>query len=224
MGDIIIFALLAAFVISRLFKVLGDTNYDHDVSKEKKKHYAEIRKTMQKEYQESRKEMIKEIDILSGVEAELDQSERDIFDEMRKIKPTFTADEFLEGAKSAFEMIINAFSHHDKKTLKALLGKDIYDTFSREIDRRKSGNQKHETTLVSIEGAKIESVKKEDQNIVINVEFKTEQINIIRDLKTDEIIGGNSSKVKKYADIWTFQKPIKSRDNLWQLIETERRV
>lgn len=223
MGDIIIFALLAAFVISRLFKVLGDTNYDNDVSNEKKKHYEEIRKSMQKEYEDSRKEMIKEIDMFSGVEAELNQADRDIFDKIRKVKPTFTADEFLDGARSAFEVIISALSKHDKDTLKALLDKEIYGEFEKEIKRREVSNQRYETTLVSLDNAKIESVHEDNGDVLIDVLFSSEQINLVRDFKTNEIIGGDAASVKKLSDLWTFKKSIKSKDNLWQLVETERR-
>jgi len=100
----------------------------------------------------------------------------------------------------------------------------MYQVFEKEIKRREASNQRYETTLVSIENAKIESARKEEKDAVIDIVFDTEQINIIRDLKTNEIIGGNTSKVKKFKDVWTFKKAMKSRDNMWQLIETERRV
>lgn len=219
MIDIIIFALIAAFVVSRLFKVLGDTKYDREQSEETKKFYEEFKNDMQNDIN-SKKQIIQQIDIASAYEASLDAKHRNVFEENRKYHPTFTADEFLEGAKSAFEMILKAFSSHDKEALKFLLSNDVYEDFAAEIDRREQAGQIHEVTLVALDKADIVSATLEKSVANIEVKFSSEQINLIKDAKTKELLSGNPSKVVSIDDVWTFSKNIKSKDNVWKVIAT----
>ena len=219
MIDIIIFALIAAFVVSRLFKVLGDTKYDREQSEETKKFYEEFRNDMQNDIS-SKKQIIQQIDIASAYEASLDANHRHVFEENRKYHPTFTADEFLEGAKSAFEMILKAFSSHDKETLQYLLSNDVYEDFAAEIDRREQAGQTHEVTLVALDDVQIVNATLEKSIATVEVQFVSEQVNLIKDLKTKELLSGNPSKVVSIEDVWTFSKNIKSKDNVWKVIAT----
>lgn len=219
MIDIIIFALLAAFIISRLFKVLGDTKYDNEESKETKKFHDEYKNDMGNDIG-AKKEIMQQIDIASAYEASLSQENRNVFERIRKYKPTFTADEFIDGAKSAFEMVLKAFAEHDKESLKFLLSEDVYKDFESEIDRRIDAGQIHSVTLVALDSAEVLSAELENNIVIIVVKFVSEQIHLIKDAKTDDILSGNASKVQKIEDIWSFSKSLKSKDNAWKLIGT----
>lgn len=219
MFDIIVFAIIAAFVVSRLFKVLGDTKYDRDQSEETKKFYEEYRNEMASDIS-AKKEIMQQINIASAYEASLDQNDRNLFEAIRKYRPTFTADEFIDGAKEAFEMILKAFSEHNREQLSYLLSMDVYSDFLTEIERREAAGQVHQVTLVALDSAEIQSTELEKGVASIVVKFVSEQIHLIKDAKTKELLSGNPSKVTKVEDVWTFSKSIKSKDNVWKLVGT----
>ena len=102
------------------------------------------------------------------VEADVDRwkgiAERDTpvaqgLDAIAKQEPGFDARGFIEGAKMAYEMIVNAFAQGDRKTLKNLLSRDVYDGFERAITEREKRGEKAETTFVSIDKSEIENVE-----------------------------------------------------------------
>ena len=114
MLDIIFFAIIAAFIISRLFKALGDTQHNRDGSEEKETFFQGFAAANETDL---RKEIIQQIDIASALEASLPEEQRHVFEQLREQDITFTADKFVQGSKAAFEMIIKAFSDHDKEIL-----------------------------------------------------------------------------------------------------------
>ena len=133
--------------------------------------------------------------------------------------PAFNEEEFLDGARIAFEMILEAFARGDKKLLKTLLGPRIYDDFAQEIDRREQAGERLETTLVSFVLADIVAAGVDGHNAAVTVKFLTEQVNVLRDAE-DATIEGDPSTVSKITDLWTFGRDTQSRDPNWQLIET----
>lgn len=133
--------------------------------------------------------------------------------------PAFKEDEFLDGARIAFEMILEAFARGDKKQLRTLLGAGIYDDFAQEIDRREQAGERLETTLVSFVLADIVAAGVEAHKSRVTVKFLTEQVNVLRDA-ADATIEGDASTVSKITDLWTFERDTRSRDPNWQLVET----
>jgi len=133
--------------------------------------------------------------------------------------PTFKEDEFLEGARMAFEMILDSFAEGDKKRLKSLLGSVVYDGFANEIDRRERAGERLETTLVSFVLADITNAVMTSRKARLTVKFMTEQVNVLRD-SDDKVVEGDAAAVTKITDIWTFERDTRGRDPNWQLIET----
>ena len=113
---------------------------------------------------------------------------------------------FLEGAKIAFEDIINAFNRGDKSTLKNLLTKETFSTFSLAIENKQNDQ---ESQVFSLNVEKIESVEVDKETITIIIKFISEQFK-----NNDE-----STAIKK-EDIWSFKKPIKSKNPNWLLSST----
>ncbi|MFP6760055.1 MAG: Tim44/TimA family putative adaptor protein [Alphaproteobacteria bacterium] len=133
--------------------------------------------------------------------------------------PGFNENEFLEGGRVAFEMILDAFAAGDKKRLKSLLAGPVYDGFASEIDRREQAGERLETTLVSFVLADIVGATVEGRKAWLTVKFLTEQVNVLRNA-ADEVIDGDPSSVEKINDVWIFGRDLKSRDPNWQLVET----
>jgi predicted lipid-binding transport protein (Tim44 family) len=141
-------------------------------------------------------------------------------DALRASDPGFDVRAFIEGAKSAYEMIVTAFAGGDRKTLRSLLSKDVFDSFSGAIADRESRGEKVETTFVSMEKAAIEDVQVRASIAQISVRFLAKLITATRD-KAGAIIDGSSEKVVDMVDIWTFARDISSRDPNWKLVATE---
>jgi predicted lipid-binding transport protein (Tim44 family) len=135
-----------------------------------------------------------------------------------KNKDEFNESNFKQGAEAAYEMIINAFSQGDKKTLKSLVNQELYKNFTDIIDERKSKKLESSLTFIGIKSFSILD-KKIDGNIYnVTTKFVSE---ILSSLKNEqgEVIEGDATQSKIVTDIWTFQKDIKSKDPTWYLIK-----
>jgi predicted lipid-binding transport protein (Tim44 family) len=133
--------------------------------------------------------------------------------------PSFNENEFVEGARMAFEMILESFAEGDKKRLKSLLAPAVYDGFAAEIDRREKAGERLETTLVSFVLADIINATMTGRKARLTLKFMTEQVNVLRSASGD-VVEGDAAVVAKITDIWTFERDTRSRDPNWQLIET----
>ena len=128
--------------------------------------------------------------------------------------------EFLNGAKSAYEMIVTSFAKGDKNVLKPLLNKEIFQNFSDEIDYRKKENVKSELTFVGIKSATIKNFEKKDNLYIFTVDFVSEIITCKKD-KNNKVIEGNPDIIKTVNDIWKFSKNMWSNNPNWYLVETQ---
>ena len=130
-------------------------------------------------------------------------------------------EEFLKGAKIAYETIITDFSDSDNKLIacKPLLSKKIHDQFKEALlDREKKGYFA-EITFIGIKSAIVKTHKKIEENLEVKVDFVSEIITCIKD-KDKKLISGDSEKIKTVYDTWVFSKDIKSSNPNWLLIDT----
>jgi predicted lipid-binding transport protein (Tim44 family) len=141
-------------------------------------------------------------------------------DEIAKVEPGFDAPGFIEGAKMAYEMIVTAFAQGDRKTLKNLLSRDVYEGFDRAIGEREKRGEKAETTFVSIDKAEIVGVEVRNQVAHMMVRFVSQLITATRNAE-GAVVDGSAEAVVEVTDVWTFARPIGSRDPNWQLVATE---
>jgi predicted lipid-binding transport protein (Tim44 family) len=186
--DILIFAIIAVFLILRLRSVLGKDGgfkkkqiQKEDLSEQQAT--SEIRKTIP-ELPDNYIKLKKAYDTLDG----------------------FDYKEFVEGAKAAFETIILSFNNGDKKTLKNLLTKQVYEVFEKEINNK---NINSSSQFFSLNVSGVEDVVIEEGVIRISVGFVSEQF-----------INNDENTTKKNIDIWTFEKPINSNKPNWLLSST----
>ena len=127
--------------------------------------------------------------------------------------------QFLKGADIAYEQIITSFAKGDKKSLKRLLGKELFGDFSEVIDERKKKQLKYETTFIGLKSSKISEFKKIENIYKVTVNFVSEIITCVRD-NNDKIIEGNPDIIKTANDVWKFSKNMWSQNPAWYLIET----
>lgn len=220
--DIIIFAAVAVYVGVKLFNALGNKDYDEHIQNAKNDN-----NVVQFPNGADPSHLKGQIDLkFEPITDKYEDLEKkygpDLAKKIKKIEsidPSFTEDNFLTGAKSAFEVILKAFSVGDKTTLKNLLSKDIYKGFIAEIDKRDKDTKVPENTLVSILASNIKSVALDRKSAKIGVEIISEQINLIKD-KDGEIIEGNPSHVNKISELWTFARNLTSSNPNWELIAT----
>jgi len=137
-----------------------------------------------------------------------------------KADPDFDAKHFLTGAKSAYEMIVTAFAEGDRRTLKNLLARDVFDGFAAAIGDRESRGETLESRFVSIDKAEIIGAELKGRNAQVTVRFVSQLISVTRN-RVGEPIEGNPDRVTDVTDIWTFARETGSRDPNWKLVATE---
>ena len=129
--------------------------------------------------------------------------------------------EFLKGAKIAYETIITDFSDNDNKltTSKPLLNQEIYNQFNNALKDRSARGHYAEITFIGINSATIKEHKKINKILSVTVDYIAEVITCIRD-KDKKIISGDPEKIKKIYDTWVFSRDITSKNPNWQLVQT----
>jgi len=141
-------------------------------------------------------------------------------DQIAATDPSFDAQHFITGAKSAYEMIVLAFANGDRRALKDLLSSEVYEGFETAIKEREQRGEKVETRFASIDKADIVSAETRDRAAQITVRFVSQMISVTRD-KADTVVDGNPEKLTDVTDVWTFARDISSRDPNWKLVGTE---
>jgi predicted lipid-binding transport protein (Tim44 family) len=220
--DIIILAMIAGFLILRLRRVLGrrdgheggfpDPFRNREQAEKENGDDDNIVHLPDRTDHPADDAPMLDIDASDPVAAGLTQ--------IRVADPAFSPDGFVEGAKMAFEMILNGFSSGDRKTLKGLLSPDVYKNFDEAITERERAGEVLEDTLVGIRSAKIVEATMDGHHSIVTVKFVSEQISALRDAEGN-IIDGNPNEVIDVTDFWTFSRDTRSSDPNWTLIGTE---
>lgn len=133
--------------------------------------------------------------------------------------PSFAVQPFLDGAKSAYEMIVVSFADGDRPVLQNLLAKDVYDSFAAALADREKRGEKVETTFVAIDNAAIADAGMRGRFAEITLRFSAQMINATRDLD-GAVIDGSADKVVEVNDTWSFARDVSSRDPNWKLVST----
>ena len=152
--------------------------------------------------------------VLNNVQKDNKVAKKDNFDEQAQ-------QEFLKGAKIAYETIITDFSDNDNKltTSKSLLSKKIFDQFNEALKERSKKGHYAEITFIGVNSAEIKEHKKVNDILNVTVDFVAEIITCIKD-KEKKIISGDTEKIKKIYDTWVFSRDTRSNNPNWQLVDT----
>ncbi len=144
-------------------------------------------------------------------------------DNLAKKKESFdehAKQDFLKGAKIAYETIITDFSDSDNILTKSkpLLSIKVYDQFNTALKERGSRGHFAEITFIGINSAKIKEHKIINNILNVTVDFVSEVITCIKD-KDKKIISGDPEKIKKIYDTWVFSRDTRSNNPNWQLVD-----
>jgi predicted lipid-binding transport protein (Tim44 family) len=141
-------------------------------------------------------------------------------DAIASVDQSFEAASFLVGAKAAYEAIVTAFASGDRAALGSLLSHEVMENFGRAIGERQARQETMQTKIVSIDSAKIDDARMSGQTAQVAVRFLSKLISATRD-RTGAVIEGSPDKVADHVDLWTFARDVSSRDPNWRLIATE---
>ena len=200
--DIIILGLLALFLGFRLKNLLGDrSGYGEDVNN-------------LETYNEKKPDNNNVIDLnkkkISGEGLEV----------LKKAEPNFSEEEFLNGSKQAFKIIIEAFVDSDVEKLKPLIDYELLKSFTKSISEREARQEKQFVDIISIIKLDIINISLNDNIASISIKIESEQIKYTID-KNDKIIDGNKDVSEIIKDKWVLERDISSNDPNWKLVETD---
>jgi predicted lipid-binding transport protein (Tim44 family) len=134
--------------------------------------------------------------------------------------PAFDAKHFITGARTAYEMVVTAFAAGDRRQLRGLLSREVYDGFDAHISEREGRGETVETKFVSIDSATVTAAELRGRTAQITVRFVSKLVSATRD-RSGTVIDGNAEKVTDVTDVWTFARDVSSRDPNWKVIATE---
>ena len=204
--DIIIFAVIAVFLIYRLKNILGEkTGYDPSEDDSKKPHKSKESSNVLDFSDKKRSQHLNEID--------------KNLNKLKSMDRDFSFDEFISGAQIFFEMVVKAFVKGDLNNIKNYIKPNLLNDFQSAINEREKDNETLIINVKKIENVIIKDVKINKNNVEIRVLFETDQTKVLKD-KNNTIIDGNIRKVIKVRDIWLFERDFGSENKNWTLIET----
>ena len=200
--DIIILGLLALFLGFRLKNLLGDrSGYGEDLNN-------------LETYNEKKPDNNNVIDLnkkkISGEGLEV----------LKKAEPNFSEEEFLNGSKQAFKIIIEAFVESDIEKLKPLIDYELLKSFTKSISEREARQEKQFVDIISIIKLEIINISLNDNIASISIKIESEQIKYTID-KNDKIIDGNKEVSEIIKDKWVLERDTSSNNPNWKLVETD---
>lgn len=140
--------------------------------------------------------------------------------QIRLADPSFDPDQFLGGARMAFEMIVDAFAKGNTDTLRPLLADDVFGGFAAAIADRASRGETMETEIVAMKSVTLEVAEMRDTSAFVTVRFVTDQMTLVKDAE-GTVIEGDATRYEPVTDLWTFARDTEARDPNWYLVATE---
>jgi predicted lipid-binding transport protein (Tim44 family) len=134
--------------------------------------------------------------------------------------PAFDVARFLDGAKAAYRVVLEAFWKSDLATLRPHVDDHVFETFSTAIEQRKKEGLTLENRLVNIDQAVISEATIERSVAVLTVRFEADIAAVTRNAQ-GEVVAGSLSDAVQTRGLWTFRRDTNSRDPNWLLIETD---
>lgn len=214
MLDIILMAMVAAFIALRLRSELGKKTGNEPLppAAGRSPYQPDDRNTIEGEAVEVRQtgdviDLARDPEVRAGL------------NDIRHADNYFDAGEFLSGAKSAYQMILEAFWSGDKGALKEFLDDTVLSQFSAAIDAREEDGLTLENRLLDVTKAEIIEARLDKRMAELTVDFVAEIIAVTRD-SDGNVVEGDLSDAIELEDKWTFARNVRARDPNWTLIAT----
>ncbi len=212
--EIVILAAVAAFLGLRLYSVLGRrAEHEEEVVPRRFERGDERAPTDDPARPAQPPVQLRQAEIPAGTEAGVRA--------IASADPRFDVVSFLEGAKGAYGMILEAFWEGDRETLRELCDDDVYDSFAGAIDAREEAGETLANRLVRIESATIHSAELDGRMARVAVLFVADIAAVTRD-RDETVIAGSLDDAVESRDIWTFARHVDSAEPNWILDETDQ--
>ena len=199
--DILIFGVIAIFLIFRLKNILGTKTGFEETNINDKTHEKKLTNVVP----------------LKSDKEDIDESE---LNKILTFDPNFNIKDFLSGSRNFFEMVLECFVSGNLDKIKNFTKPSVFKSFKAAIDER---DKEQETLIINLKSIKENKITKATitkSSIKLNVIFESFQIRALMD-KNDEIIDGNSENRILVKDEWIFEKKITDNNPNWTLIETK---
>ncbi len=132
----------------------------------------------------------------------------------------FDVAQFMAGAKSAYEMILEAFAASDQQALKPLLSKEVYESFTAAIGERARLGQSMVFQFVGVKSADLDKAVQTGKRAQLTVRFRSDMISALSN-KDGTIAEGDPKAVQDVSDLWTFERDTSSKNPNWKLVATD---
>ncbi|MEL6507687.1 MAG: Tim44/TimA family putative adaptor protein [Pseudomonadota bacterium] len=223
---ILIFAGIAAFFIFKLLSALGENSEEADGQSDARKEIEALRRTL------SGTGAARDgADAGQGAEAELAAGDArqetptpvralsPAAQTLQEADPHFDERSFLDGAKGAYEMIVNAFARDDVSGITQFLSSNVGGAFKSAIASRTAAGHAMDVKFVGIEKAEIVTASVRDDALVAVTDFTSNQVRVTRDADGN-VVEGDPVRIELVKDRWTFERKRTSRDPNWILVAT----
>jgi predicted lipid-binding transport protein (Tim44 family) len=212
--DIILFAMVAGFLVLRLRSVLGRRTGNErrrDLFPRRAAPAADNNVT-------TLAEPDKRIARPAGDAPAADEVAEGL-NRIRRADSSFDPAHFIEGARSAFEMIVAAFAKGEKAELRPLLSDEVFHRFSVAIDERVDAKETLETQIEKLDKVDIVEAGLAERTAQVTLKLVSHQINVTRAMDGSIVDGAPGQSVEK-TDYWTFARDTRSTDPNWVLVAT----
>jgi len=133
--------------------------------------------------------------------------------------PGFETPHFLDGVRGAFQIIVGAFAKGDKAALRPLLSDDTYRSFAAAIDEREAAGETLETRIDKLKDIDIFEAGMDARLARVTVKLISDQINVLR-AHDGSVVDGDPQHLIEKTDFWTFSRDTRSSDPNWLLVAT----
>ena len=215
MFEIVILAMIAAFLGLRLYSVLGQ-RAEHEEESVPQRPEANPKKAQATPQQQTVAAPSPRAVQLDGLMPAVERGIRDI----ASADNQFDLTAFADGAKGAYEVVLEAFWEGDRETLRDLCDDDVFEGFTAAIDAREAAGETLDNKLVRIEETRIQSATLDGTMARIAVLFVADIAAVTRD-KDGNVVAGSLDDAVESRDVWTFMRNVTSRDPNWLLDETD---
>ena len=141
-------------------------------------------------------------------------------DAITAVDKNFDVKQFIAGARAAYEMIVTAYAVGDRRSLKNLLAREVYDGFDTVIREREARGETVETRFISIDRTEITNAELRGKIAQLTLRFVSQLVSATRN-RNGNVIDGSADAVTNVTDVWTFAREVTSRDPNWNLVATE---
>ena len=213
---IVILALVALFIGLRLYSVLGErTGHEQPILKPADPEQAEARPAAKVHAAPAALTPSSDGDDMAflptagpGVRALL------------AADPSFDVARFLDGAKSAYRLILESFWKGDLAAVRPYVDDHVYQTFAAALEQRSKDGLVVDNRLIAVEQVLIASVEMERTVALVTARFEADIAAVTRNA-AGEVVAGSMSDAIQTRDRWTFRRDTASRDPNWLLVETD---